>query len=1208
MKPSLRQLALAALLTLLASPAWCQMQTGSSMKGFDAVFGVKSGERLYPYTVQTLGSTVRGGILFPGESGSYTFQLRSNLDQPLRMQGKVDVIAYGTRGIPGDIWLPEVFRIANVQSIPLEADVPVGGYQNLTVSPKLPERLGAYALVVDLGPHGRQFLTSLVRTFRPQPKRLQYPKFSLDHLPDEVLQRLGVQSIRAGVDWWLPTAEDGDRRMADLDRQMRQLQASNITVMAMIGASPVPMPLSRERPHLTDDSFLMATKSDYAWEPRFDPELRKWVARILGRYGWPKGPITAINLWNEPWEGLSISGWGADCLRYREIYSAMARGVEDARRDAKVQVLLAAADSSSNTLDKFFSDGKTDFLKWLDACTIHYQGMSSPANIKLWRERKSPQGRVRIWDTESWVANTDDRVAAVVATNRAAGYDRSMGIFGGNISSDAPEREVMAADGKAERIQEPAVAWPVAAAVGAMQHFLGERPFRRILYRNGLPWVYLFDGLAGKADDGCVVVVGDIGEEFGANNVLFRTVRSLKAARLKDAAYRRLRALPASAPAKTREGLRATLDRVDVRTGTLTLRADPAYSLYDFYGNPVPAQGGRIVVPLDHRGFFLRPSGAPGSYAKLVAALKSADLRGFEPVELIPLDLLAPPRNGDRLRIRLTNVLNRPVTGTLTGALAGRPVSSSGRLSLNAQETKLVTLPLRGVGARADNSYPCELAFDAGRDGLATHQEELHTNVIARRAITVDGRLDDWKGVPPQTVRAAKGSAPSLAEAAWYPFMKWDRSVSGGIATGYLAYDARGFYFAAKVADSTPDKGTVRFATRRDDSYFYPAVSYEADADATLRSRVARAAGKESDPSALQAPGGPGRLNAYWENTEINSSYAFDLHLPKDRVTQVALYVSPWDTPNGPGVRVYATDLSTGQALAEQHVDQVWKGAYVLFRLSGDVRLRVRPDGNWYTAKVQGLLFDSTSEPATGASASAGKLDFDTLGNWRGMYGASGHLLAGLPPKLPEGVSAALPEVLKKRDLVWPAGVRRYSYRRWPDLPAGNGSPAYDNVQIAFNVLPESRKTTLMELPGTMPRFTTYQDTDYEYALNKVAPAYGGGTEIWRLQVPGMPRKHFYPRQPKSPFDGPAKGGKLAIRQEGGTRIVECFLPWSELPEVKRALDTGRTIKFSYLVNDPGGPGQMELSRNRGVAKLNPSFHVDWAEHWANELEFAFQR
>ena len=70
--------------------------------------------------------------------------------------------------------------------------------------------------------------------------------------------------------------------------------------------------------------------------------------------------------------------------------------------------------------------------------------------------------------------------------------------------------------------------------------------------------------------------------------------------------------------------------------------------------------------------------------------------------------------------------------------------------------------------------------------------------------------------------------------------------------------------------------------------------------------------------------------------------------------------------------------------------------------------------------------------------------------------------------------------------------------------------------------------------------------------------------------------------------------------------ICECSIPWSEIPAVKRCLDAGQPVKFSFRVNDNKGVGTMELSRARSAAKRNGSFHVDWVEHWANELEFGW--
>jgi len=197
-----------------------------------------------------------------------------------------------------------------------------------------------------------------------------------------------------------------------------------------------------------------------------------------------------------------------------------------------------------------------------------------------------------------------------------------------------------------------------------------------------------------------------------------------------------------------------------------------------------------------------------------------------------------------------------------------------------------------------------------------------------------------------------------------------------------------------------------------------------------------------------------------------------------------------------------------------------------------------------------------------------------------------------------------------KTELRWPEGVRRYRYWSSGFLPSGSW-PACDNVQIAFQVFPvgHDKKDDYPCPPGTMPGYIGYHDSDYIFALNPVAPKYGGGTEVWRLKVPGQPRKHFYPRQPKSPLDGPVAGGKLAITRDGNTRIVECAIPWSEIPEVKRKRDAGETVKFTFRVNDNAGLSCLELARDRSVSKRNSAtFRNDWDAHWANEVEFGWER
>jgi hypothetical protein len=487
---------------------------------------------------------------------------------------------------------------------------------------------------------------------------------------------------------------------------------------------------------------------------------------------------------------------------------------------------------------------------------------------------------------------------------------------------------------------------------------------------------------------------------------------------------------------------KALLKPEALSNAAMTLAAAGArFGLFDFYGNSVPTGDGGIVVPLDGRGFFLRGDGKPGSFAALLDALRAARIDGIEPLAKTCHDLLKPIAQQPDLRLTLHNVLNRPVQGRLAvklGNLTLEPAEQN--VAFAAHEKKDIAIRVTGGAPAANNTYPLHLVFDAGSDGHSVHDEALHVNTISRRTIVVDGNLDEWKGALPQTVAADGSGGPTLTEAAWLPFEKFDAATGKGFATAWLACDDANFYFAARIADDTPDEGTLRFETRDEDVCFYPATSFVKRA---AQSRVAPSRKEDSD------------------------------------------------------------------------------------------------------------------EP---------------------------------------------------KALVWPEGVRRYSYRVRSTLPCGNAPPPFDNVQLAFNVLPPEAKPRYACPPGTMPGYIGYSDTDYEFALNTVAAKHGGGVEVWRLRAPDLPPKHYYPRQPKAPGEGPVKDAKLVTRREGNMRIVEFALPWTVMPEAKRRLDAGQTIKFTYRVNDGGNNACLELSRRRSVAKRNGSFKADWVEHWANELEFALDR
>ncbi|GGH06442.1 hypothetical protein GCM10011586_23270 [Silvibacterium dinghuense] len=964
------------------------------MPGYADVFGLAADQQAKDYSVEEIavfaGQSTGVNSVLPGESISLTFRFKNRTSHPMEANGEMELISYATKVPAGEVWKPQVSRIAKEGSTPFHLNLAPGGTQDVVVVPQVPERFGGYVLVSDVEGRGRSFAAALARSISPDNGRVQFPTYALDatwpqFMNEKVFtlfERLGVKAMRLPASYAPASAPEAATLERDLDAYMGWAKTHDVAVMLTLqNGSTVTQPLGRPRPWLSPEGTMLKSKSDEAWLPQYDPDFQNWVERLAMRYGWPSGNLNAVELWNEPWESTSISGWGADIPRYREIYTSMAQGVEAARKKAGVQVLIGGTCSSSNARDKLFADGSDQFLKWLDFVSVHYQPLAADATEEpAWRNRKSPYGPVRVWDTESWIANSEDRFPAVIASMRAQGLTRTAGIYAGNVY----DSHNLVVDGKPVSIVQ---VWAPAAAVAATQKFIGQRDFERLLFANGLPWVFTFRGLPGAAkpeEDGTLVVLGDLKALYDPNRTVFRSVHIASDAHLvlHDSEHR--------------------------------LRA------FDSNGNAMPALNGVLTVPLNGSGYFLRGDGRNGSFAALLAAVRSAEIHGIDPVEIVAHDMTTPLGAGSSFRLTLTNVLNHPIDANVSARLTNLSLPlDTQRVRLVANETRTVTFSLPPETPLPQNVYPLEASVDAGAEGTATLHEDLHVNRIAYRTISVDGNLQDWVGVLPQ-ILPGTGIGANLTEEAWLPYRDFTQGAGSNLATAYLAYDDQFFYFAAKIADTTPDAGMLRFAKRDDDSYFYP--------------------------THVQAPDG---------------------------------------TP-----------------------------------------------------------------------------------------------------------------------LTWPENVRHFSYRKHFDVPSGSGE--HDNVQIAFNVLPA--KPLLPHPPGVMPHFITYWDTDYEFALNTVAQEYGGGTEIWRLQAPGIPRKHFFPRQPHSPIDGGPVDGKLVTRYENGTRIVEAAIPWSAMPEVYARIQRGETIKFTCRVNDNKGPAH-ELATGRSVSTTNSfTFHDDWKTHWSNELEFSADR
>ncbi len=1170
-----------------------QMVSGTDIPEFGETFGVDVGRTEHSISAYLIKSSIPGNILWPNDEVELTIQLQNNTYKEVSFAGAVEVISYATRGRPDDIWTPQMFKISEIEKLQIDIKIRSRGFQNITIKPNLPKTFGAYGIVTDLGEYGRHFITSCARTFSAPKESIQYPSFCLDDNSNKVLERLGVHAIRHGVDYH-PTTDPDFETWYNAERQrLLAYKKSDIAVLVKMSAPNAfgkIHPLGIPRPWLDDKGVMQNTKTDMAWMPQYDEDFKNLVYKLASEFGWPKGPINAFALWNEPWEGISISGWGADIPRYREIYTKMAEAVEEARRDSGVDVLVGGCSSTSNALDKLFADGTDKFLDRFDFCSIHYQGMMASSTIKKWVDRNSNRGRVKIWDTESWVANVDDRVAAVVATNRSAGYDRAMGIYWGNIC-EIVNQSYLDDEGK-ERTTEITHAWSVAPAIGAAQHFLGERKFKELLFKTGLPWISEFEGLNGKKEDGTLIVVGDIGEEFGAGNILFRTARGLEEQKHEQHLLQQLALLATRHDQLKIDSILKRIEKDEILSNaTLSLNDyNGMFQLFDFYGNQIDSDKNIITVPLDGRGFFLRSDGSPNSFQKLIETVKQSTIKGIEPLETIAFDFTSPVTTKPELTLKLTNILNRPINGLLNVDVENIEFESpSTPLHFEAHETKFIKLKVKSAKASTDNLYPLELIFDGALDGKAIHHETLHVNVISKRTIEVDGKLEDWAHILPQIIKADGTSTTSLTEAAWFPFKNFDTSAKGGIASGYLAYDENYFYFAAKISDESIDEGMRRFETLDTDEFFYPEKSYipydgfhfggamKQDGISFSSRWTGKLKPDHSESYTFYLPC-KGQARLWVDGKLLIDGWASGFETEDILQNEATVFLKK--------NTLYNIKIEFAKDEGDASISLLWKSKH---HEKGLVPASVLFSVENLTKKGNGLSsewFNGTNFNALRTKRVDNIIDF----NWGNN-------------DVPDSSYLDTPLL----ELNWPSQVRRYSYRKDTETPFGNFSN-HDNIQIAFNVLSEKEKELYPFPPGTMKGYTNYQCTDYEYALNPVAEQYGGGTELWRSKVPGMPHKHFFPRQTPSPLDGPVKNGKLKIVRDGNTRIVEVAIPWSEIPAVKTRLDNKQKIKFSFRVNDNTPHGCMELAYKRSVSKINGSFKVDWKEHWANEVEFSFEK
>jgi hypothetical protein len=148
-----------------------------------------------------------------------------------------------------------------------------------------------------------------------------------------------------------------------------------------------------------------------------------------------------------------------------------------------------------------------------------------------------------------------------------------------------------------------------------------------------------------------------------------------------------------------------------------------------------------------------------------------------------------------------------------------------------------------------------------------------------------------------------------------------------------------------------------------------------------------------------------GRVAATWY---ADAQFALDVKLTDGAAHQVALYVLDWDGGGARAERFDVVDATTGAVLDSRVVSQFRGGQYLVWTVTGHVRIQVVRTGA-HNAVVSAVFFGPAGgstlppppPPSTSPSATFVRADLTTQGTWRGAYGGDGYAIVGDTTRLP---------------------------------------------------------------------------------------------------------------------------------------------------------------------------------------------------------------
>jgi hypothetical protein len=375
-----------------------------------------------------------------------------------------------------------------------------------------------------------------------------------------------------------------------------------------------------------------------------------------------------------------------------------------------------------------------------------------------WGPRVAQKLGIYSIETETWMGSSPDRMAAVSSHFIAAGQRK--------LAPNHPD-QVLWKNGAL-------MCRPTAVASNAFLHFTAGRRFHRVVFLDHLPWLYQWSGKQGD----CFILAGDRHLVSADAVVLYDQIRA---------------------------------------NGTIAVSSlDGKLKAYDVLGNLLPVRDGKYVAPCSFTSIYLEAPGlAPDA---LVAAVAAGRMEGAKPVELLADDFVTPITKAKSVDVDVHNVLNRPISGTLTAAppAAVKLAKTSLPVTLGPGETRSVKFPILAASASPANGYEFTFNF-AGDDGKAELREVLEVHTIAYGTPSVDGSMEGWRTSTAVLAHGAKVSR-DISEKAWRPWEK-EPEVTKGRAEVRFMWDDR--YFYVSVRDRNKDWTPKASLAHRDDDRLF---------------------------------------------------------------------------------------------------------------------------------------------------------------------------------------------------------------------------------------------------------------------------------------------------------------------------------------------------------------------------------------------------